>query len=70
MFNPCLSFLDFMETFFDLNPGQCSWKLIRERIRKTQCNGSAGKQLKSELLLMMLVAVEVTRHRGKNGTRS
>lgn len=68
--SPCLSFLDFMGTFFDLNPGQCSWKLIRERIRKTQCNSSAGKQLKSEPLLMVLAAVEVTRYRGKNGTRS
>ena len=38
-------------TGWNLNPGQSSWKLIRERVCMTQYIGSAGKQLKDELEL-------------------
>lgn len=51
-----------------LNPGQSSWKYIRGRL--TQCIGSAGKQLKRELGILVLVVVERTRHTGKNGPLS
>lgn len=36
----------------------------------TQGSDSAGKQLKRELVLMVLVVVEGTRHTGKNGPHS
>ena len=53
-----------------LNPGQSSWKHIRGRRYMTQCIGSAGKQLKRELVVMVLVVVERTRHTGKSGPLS
>lgn len=53
-----------------LNLGQFSWKHIRERLYMTQCISSAGKQLKRELGILVLVVVEWTRHMGKNGPLS
>lgn len=57
-------------TGWNLNPSQSSWKFIRERVCMTQYKGSAGKQLKSELELTVLVVLEDIRHTGKNGTHS